>query len=55
MDSAFKSVYQSALEDPETFWAQAAEDVHWYRRWYRVLDASTPPLYRRFPGAELNT
>ena len=55
MDSAFKSVYQSALEDPETFWAQAAEDVHWYRRWDRVLDDSTPPFYRWFPGAQINT
>ena len=54
MDSAFKSVYQSALEDPETFWAQAAEDVHWYRRWDRVLDDSTPPFYRWFPGAQFN-
>ena len=55
MDSAFRAVYQSALEDPETFWAQAAEDVHWYRRWDRVLDDSTPPFYRWFPGAQINT
>ena len=55
MDSAFKSVYQSALEDPETFWAQAAEDVHWYRRWDQVLDDSTPPFYRWFLGAQINT
>ena len=55
MDSAFRAVYQSALEDPETFWAQAAEDVHWYRRWDQVLDDSTPPFYRWFPGAQINT
>jgi len=55
MDSAFRSVYQRALEDPETFWAQAAEDVHWYRRWDQVLDDSTPPFYRWFPGAQINT
>jgi len=55
MDSAFRAVYQSALEDPETFWAQAAEDVHWYRRWDQVLDDSTPPFYRWFTGAQINT
>jgi len=33
-------VYRRSLEDREAFWAEAAEDVHWERRWDRVLDDS---------------
>jgi propionyl-CoA synthetase len=29
--------------------------VHWHRRWDAVLDASRPPFYRWFPGAQVNT
>jgi propionyl-CoA synthetase len=55
MSSSYKAVYQSALEDPEAFWAAAAEDVHWFRRWDRVLDDSNAPFYRWFTGAETNS
>src|SRR5205823_2374349 len=41
--------------DPEGFWAEAGEAIHWYKRWDRVLDGSRPPFYRWFPGAEVNT
>ena len=36
-------------------WADAAEDVHWDRRWDRVLDDSGAPFFKWFPGGELNT
>jgi propionyl-CoA synthetase len=41
--------------DPEGFWAEAAEAIHWHRRWERVLDDSAQPIYRWFAGAEVNT
>jgi len=47
--------YARWLEAPEQFWAQAAEAVHWYTRWDRVLDASRPPYYRWFAGGVVNT
>jgi propionyl-CoA synthetase len=47
--------YERSLRDPEGFWGEAAEDVHWFRRWDRVLDASRPPFYRWFVGGETNT
>jgi propionyl-CoA synthetase len=43
------------LNDPENFWAEAAEAVHWHKKWDRVLDDSRPPFYRWFPGGLLNT
>jgi propionyl-CoA synthetase len=42
-------------KDPEGFWAEAAEDVQWSRRWDRVLDRARDPFVRWFAGAETNT
>ena len=55
MTTIYDEVYQRARRDPEGFWAAAAEDIHWERRWDRVLDATRPPYYRWFAGARLNT
>ncbi len=46
----FKSVYDRSLSDPEGFWAEAAEDVHWIKHWDKVLDDSNKPFYRWFTG-----
>ncbi len=55
MVSAYEAAYRRSLTQPAEFWAEAAEAVHWQRRWSRVLDDSRAPLYRWFPDAELNT
>ena len=36
-------------------WGEAAEAVHWYKRWEKVLDDSRPPFYRWFAGGQVNT
>ncbi|HEX6959596.1 MAG TPA: propionyl-CoA synthetase [Ferrovibrio sp.] len=55
MASRYDQVYAAAMAEPEKFWAEAAQDLHWYKTWDRVLDASTPPFFRWFPGAATNT
>ena len=55
MATIYDEVYQRARRDPEGFWAAAAEDIHWERRWDRVLDSTRPPYYRWFQGGRLNT
>jgi propionyl-CoA synthetase len=55
MRSVYDEVYARSRRDPEGFWAAAAEDLHWDRRWDRVFDDSRPPFYRWFPGGMLNT
>ena len=52
---AYEACYRESLEHPETFWAHAAGDLHWDRRWKRVLDDSHRPIYRWFAGGELST
>src|SRR5207249_2239423 len=38
--SVYGDTYARSMRDPEGFWAAAAADVHWDRRWDRVLDDS---------------
>lgn len=53
--STYDEVYARWLASPDTFWAETAEAVHWYKKWDRVLDASRPPFYRWFPGGVVNS
>jgi propionyl-CoA synthetase len=55
MADRYDEVYARWRRDPESFWAEAAEDVRWFRRWDRVLDFDRPPFARWFVGAETNT
>ena len=51
----YKTSHSRSLEQPEEFWAEAAEALHWEKRWDKVLDESEPPFYRWFTGGRLNT
>ncbi|OOG22821.1 propionyl-CoA synthetase [Thioalkalivibrio denitrificans] len=51
----YEEVYNRALRDPEGFWAEAAEAIHWDSPWEKVLDDSNAPFYRWFAGGRLNT
>ncbi len=53
--TGYAETYRRSLEQPEEFWAEAAEAIDWEQRWDRVLDTSRPPFYRWFSGARLNT
>ncbi len=53
--SAYDEIYQESLNNPEKFWGSAAEHIHWYKKWDKVLDDSDAPYYRWFTGGELNT
>jgi propionyl-CoA synthetase len=50
-----QSVFTRSLQDPQGFWGEAAEAVHWYKKWDSVLDDSNKPFYRWFVGGEVNT
>jgi len=55
MSSRYAELYERARREPERYWADAAEAVHWDKRWDTVLDRSRPPYYRWFVGGRLNT
>ena len=51
----YAEAYQKSIEDREGFWAEAAESVHWYKKWDKVLDDTNVPFYRWFVGGQTNT
>jgi propionyl-CoA synthetase len=51
----YNEIYQQSISDPEAFWANAAEGLHWYKKWDKVIDMQATPVPRWFPGAEINT
>jgi len=55
MTTPYDPVFEKSISDPNTFWAEAAEDCHWYKKWDKVLDDSNKPFYRWFVGGEINT
>jgi len=55
MSSHYDDVYARSINDPTGFWAEAAEEIHWYKKWKKILDDSNKPFYRWFAGAEVNT
>ncbi len=47
------SVYQRAHDDPEGFWAEAANRLDWFQRWDKVLEWDAP-WAKWFVGGKLN-
>src|SRR6056297_2577435 len=51
----YLELYEKSLKQPDEFWGEIAEDLHWYKKWDKVLDDSNAPFYRWFVGGEMNT
>jgi propionyl-CoA synthetase len=51
----YTALHARSIEDPAGFWAEAADEIHWFKKWDRVLDDSRKPFYRWFIGGEVNT
>ena len=34
----YHKMYRESVEHPEEFWGKAAEALHWFRRWDKVLE-----------------
>ncbi|MCP4694531.1 MAG: propionyl-CoA synthetase, partial [Desulfobacterales bacterium] len=55
MTNLYEDAFTKSIENPDEFWAAAAEDCHWFKKWDKVLDDSNKPFYRWFMGGEINT
>jgi acetyl-CoA synthetase len=33
----YKKIYDRSIKDPEAFWAEIAEQLHWFKKWDKVL------------------
>lgn len=47
------SPYERARADRDAYWAERAEELHWFREWDRVLEWD-PPFAKWFVGGTLN-
>ncbi len=49
----YEAMWTRAKDDPEGFWAEQAQALHWDRPWDKVLDWN-PPFAKWFVGGRLN-
>ncbi len=45
---------KKASENYEGFWAERAEELHWFKKWDKVLDDTKKPFYKWFTGGQTN-
>ena len=55
MTNPYDVAFKRSVQDPDGFWAEAAQNCHWYKKWDKVLDDSNKPFYRWFTGGEINS
>jgi propionyl-CoA synthetase len=55
MTNQYDAAFEKSIKDPNGFWGEAGEKVHWFKKWDKVLDDSNKPFYRWFKGGEINT
>ena len=51
--AAYEKLFQHGKDDPEGFWAEQAESLHWFRKWDRVLEWNEP-FAQWFIGGKIN-
>lgn len=49
----YENMYDAAAENPEEFWASAAESLHWFRKWDTILEWNEPHA-KWFGGGKIN-
>jgi acetyl-CoA synthetase len=49
----YESLYRKSIDDPESFWAGVAKELHWFTPWTKVLDWN-PPAAKWFTGGKIN-
>ncbi len=49
----YRRLYRESLDSPDTFWSRVADELHWFRKWDKVLEW-TPPHAKWFVGGQTN-
>ncbi len=49
----YERLYAEAAADPQAFWAQQAESLHWFKKWDTVLEWNEP-FAKWFVGGKIN-
>jgi propionyl-CoA synthetase len=54
MSGRYAEMHARSLADPNGFWREAADAIHWFRQPERILDDRNPARPRWFTGGETN-
>jgi acetyl-CoA synthetase len=49
----YQRLYRESIEQPDTFWSRIASELHWFKKWDKVLDWQVPDA-KWFAGATTN-
>jgi acetyl-CoA synthetase len=49
----YDRIYTESLKDPEKFWGGIASDLHWFKKWDKVLEWNVP-WAKWFVGGQIN-
>jgi acetyl-CoA synthetase len=50
----YEQLYKESIESPQTFWPRMADELHWHKKWDKLLDDSKPPFFKWFTGGKIN-
>lgn len=50
----YENIYKRSIEDPQGFWAEKAEQLHWFKKWDSVFCYTEKPFVKWFEGGKLN-
>jgi acetyl-CoA synthetase len=49
----YEKLYRASIKDPEKFFAKQAEELHWFKKWRKVLEWKAP-FAKWFIGGKIN-
>src|SRR5438105_2678894 len=49
----YERIYRESVEQPEKFWGRIAEELHWFKKWSKVLEWNNP-WAKWFVGGQIN-
>ncbi|HEY2605886.1 MAG TPA: acetyl-coenzyme A synthetase N-terminal domain-containing protein, partial [Paraburkholderia sp.] len=52
--TSYRDFHRRSIENPEDFWRDEAQRIHWHTPFDAVLDRSKPPFARWFVGGRTN-
>jgi len=49
----YKKIYKESIKNPEKFWAEKAKQLHWFKKWNKVL-SNDKDFFKWFQGGKIN-
>src|SRR5256885_5590384 len=49
----YERLYQESVDDPDRFWSRVASELHWFKKWDKVLEWNSP-WAKWFVGGQFN-